>query len=499
MRSSSRLGLSTGALAILVAAGLQAQAPPPELGKISFPSSAKPAAQSAFVTGVKALHNFEFDQAYDAFLEVQKADPAFALGYWGEALSFNHPLWAEQDLNAARKALNKLGKTPEERAQKAPQGKERSLIEAADILFGQGDKLTRDIAYSEALQRLYEQNPNDHEIATLYALSLLGTVRPGDGGHKRQALAATIALKVFRENPEHPGAAHLIIHAFDDPELAMLGLEAARAYAKIAPAAPHATHMPTHIFVQLGMWDDVVTSNEQAYAAAAALAERKRLPRGREDFHNLAWLEYGYLQQGRVDKAKETLAEARKVMTIDSSERVRSGYETMHARYVIETERWNEMPLTLESQNQHVIFARGLAAAKTGNLPVAERSQAALRTMREKIEKTDTSQGGVVRAKPLAIMEKEVAAAIAQAKNDTATAERLLKEAIAIEATMDAPSGPPDPMKPALEMYGELLLDMNRQKDALAYFEQALIRMPKRAASLHGIERAQGRRIPSGQ
>ena len=140
--------------------------------------------------------------------------------------------------------------------------KEKGLMEAAEALFnGPGEKLARDLAYSAAMNRLYEQYPTDHEIAIFYALSLLGTVRPGDSGFRRQALAASIAEQVFRQNPNHPGAAHFIIHSFDDPDHAPLGLPAARAYAAIAPAAPHALHMPSHIFVQLGMWDDVKTSN----------------------------------------------------------------------------------------------------------------------------------------------------------------------------------------------------------------------------------------------
>src|SRR6266566_1796600 len=270
LRNMHSIAWLTAVAAFAFVGALQLPAQTPELGTIRFPSSASAAAQPAFLTGVKALHNFEFDEAFDAFQQAQKADPKFVLAYWGEAMSFNHPLWAEQDLNAARKALNKLAPTAQERAQKAPAGKERGLIEAVDVLFGEpaGDKLARDVAYSQAMQHLYEQDPEDHEIATFYALSLLGTVRPGDHGFKRQALAASIAEKVFRANPKHPGAAHFIIHSFDDPDHAPLGLEAARAYARIAPSAPHALHMPSHIFVQLGMWDDVVASNKVAYAAA---------------------------------------------------------------------------------------------------------------------------------------------------------------------------------------------------------------------------------------
>jgi hypothetical protein len=483
---------------------LVASAQGPELGTIQFPTSASPAAQPSFLIGVKALHNFEFNEAREAFLGAQKLDSSFALAYWGEAMSYNHPLWAEQDLNAARATLARLAATPAARAGKAPEGKERGLIEAIDVLYGDGDKLARDVAYSAAMRRLYERDPRDHEIACLYALSLLGTVRPGERGFRRQMLAASIAEEVFRENPHHPAAAHFIIHAFDDPEHAPLGLTAARAYAKIAPAAPHALHMPSHIFVQLGMWDDVVASNKTAYAASVSQIERKHLPRGREDFHTLSWLEYGYLQLGKFDDAKSCVEMARKTAAIDSSDRVRDGVASMKARYIVETERWKELPAAETGSqgnsaavgphgshgyggNSAALLASGLAAAKLGDLNAAARAEGALKDERERIA---SEEGGAHRAKPLAIMEKEVGAAIAMAKHDAADSERLLKEATAIELTLDPPSGPADPIKPSFEMYGEWLLEAGRPKEAAVQFEQSLLRMPKRARAVQGLSRA---------
>jgi hypothetical protein len=247
---------------------LAAQAPAKSLGTIHFPSSAKPAAQESFLTGVKALFNFEFDIAAEAFQQTEKADPDFALGYWGEAMSFNHPLWAQQDQAAARKVLDRLAPTAAARAAKAPAGRERMLVESLEILYGPGDKLTRDIAYADSLKRIHEKYPDDDEVATFYALALLGTARPGDKSIRNAMLAASIAEGVFQRNPQHPGAAHYIIHSFDDPDHAILALPAARAYSKIAPSAAHALHMPSHIFVQLGMWEDVVRSNIVAYKAA---------------------------------------------------------------------------------------------------------------------------------------------------------------------------------------------------------------------------------------
>jgi hypothetical protein len=459
-----------------------------ELGTITFPTSATGAAHTAFLGGVKALHNFEFDTAADAFREAQKADPTFALAYWGEAMSFNHPLWAEQDIASARRVLERLAPTAAGRASKAPAGKERALIEAVDVLFGAGDKYSRDVAYSAAMKRLHEQYRDDDEIAVLYALSLLGTARPGEKAVRNAMQAAAIAEDVFQRNPKHPGAAHFIIHAFDDPDHAILALPAARAYSRIAPAAAHALHMPSHIFVQLGMWDDVVASNVVAYKAAVDLAEKKNLPRGREDFHTLSWLQYAYLQQGNVAEAEKALAAAKAVADRDTSPRVRDGYAAMKGRQIVETAKWETISLPAAAVRDGgapgydgsaaYVLAAGLGAAKLGDLETAAVAQDRLKAMRTQAE----SGSNAYRAKPFAIMEKEVAAAVAMAKKDAAGAEQLLKEATAIELALDAPSGPPEPIKPSFELYAEL------------QFEQSLARMPNRRASTQGLERTRAAR-----
>ena len=277
-----------------------------EFGSITFPTSGAAGAQDAFLTGVKALHNFQFDEAAVAFQAARKADPTFAMAYWGEAMSHNHPLWAQQDVDKAKAVLDLLDPTPAGRVAKAKLPKEKAFIEAQQTLyFSPGDKLARDNAYSQAMARMYSQWPDDDEVATFYALSLLGTVRPGDTGFRRQALAASIAESVYAKNPKHPGAAHFIIHAFDDPDHAPLGLNAARAYAKIAPSAAHALHMPSHIFVQLGMWQDAVDSNIAAYKAAVDLNTRMKLAEGREDFHTLSWLAYANVDDRQAGRGEE--------------------------------------------------------------------------------------------------------------------------------------------------------------------------------------------------
>jgi tetratricopeptide (TPR) repeat protein len=498
--------LIAASLALFTCAGLNAQ----ELGSITFPTSGAAAAQPKFIEGVKDLHSFEFDEAAEAFHQAQQVDPNFALAYWGEAMSYNHPLWAQLDLPAARKALERLAPTPEGRLAKAHTDKEKAYLEAVNELFyAPGDKLARDNAYSDAMARLYERWPNDNEVSIFYALSLLGSVRPGDKGFRRQALAASLAFKVFQENPNHPGAAHFIIHSFDDPDHAILALPAARVYAKIAPAAPHALHMPSHIFVQLGMWQDVVASNVVAHKAAVDLIARMHLPEGREDFHTLSWLEYANLMLGKFDDARANVDLAKQAADRNAKNpNIGQQYHTMLARYILETGKWEKIPIAGEmpaaaghesmpgmpgmgarySGEGAWIFIAGLSAAKLGDASAAEQARDRLSAMRKSVESSDAYA-----AKPFAIMENEVASAAQLARGQKAEAVRLAKAAADIESTLAAPSGPPEPIKPALEFYGEVLLDAGRPAEAAAAFQQELLRTPKRTPSVEGLARANGK------
>jgi tetratricopeptide (TPR) repeat protein len=501
------IGFIAAGVALFNCVGVNGQ----QLGSISFPTSGAAAAQPKFIEGVKDLHSFEFDEAAEAFHQAQQIDPNFALAYWGEAMSYNHPLWAQLDLPAARKALERLARTLEGRLAKAHTEKEKAYIEAVNALFyAPGDKLARDSAYSDAMARLYERWPDDNEVSIFYALSLLGTVRPSDKGFRRQALAASIAFKVFQENPNHPGAAHFIIHAFDDPDHAILALPAARVYAKIAPAAPHALHMPSHIFVQLGMWQDVVASNIVAHQAAVDLIARMHLPEGREDFHTLSWLEYANLMLGKFDDARKNVDLAKQAADRNpKNPNIGQQYHTMLARYILETGKWEKIPLegAREAGAEHEsmpgmpgmgtryagegawIFIAGLSAAKLGDADEADRARAKLSAMRKSVE----SGGDAYAAKPFAIMENEVASAAQVARGKKDEAVRLAKEAADIESTLAAPSGPPEPIKPALEFYGDVLLDAGRPAEAATAFQQELLRTPKRTPSLEALARATGK------
>src|ERR1044071_2862252 len=311
-----------------------------QLGRVEFPTSGSAKAQAHFLRGLAALHSFWYEEALEAFQESTKVDPDFAMGYWGEAMTYNHPLWSEQDLTAARAVVAKFKDTPKLTE------RERAYLNAVRLLYGEGDKRARDTAYSAAMEKIYRAYPDDLDAASFYSLSLLG-LTGGEKGYRLHAQAGAIALEVYQKNPNHPGAAHYIIHAFDDPDHAILALPAARRYASIAPEAHHARHMPAHIFLQLGMWPEAAASNESAWEASDAWMKRKNLSLSVRDYHSLHWLMYAYLQQGRYRQAEQLLTLMKKVMsesTYDNKLRpgyYENNYANMAAAFIVETERWN--------------------------------------------------------------------------------------------------------------------------------------------------------------
>jgi len=482
-----------------------------KLGKVDFPTSGSRKAQGHFIRGLAALHSFWFEEALDEFRQSTKVEPDFMMGYWGEAMALNHPLWAEQDTEAARKVIEKIKDTPKLTA------RERAYINAVRALYGEGDKLTRDRAYQAAMEKVYRDYPDDLEAACFYSLSLLGTVRPGDRGFTRQMKSGAIAMNVYEKNPDHPGAAHYIIHAFDDPEHAILALPAARRYAEIAPAAHHARHMPAHIFLQLGMWPEAAASNESAWAVSVEWVKIKGLPLSARDYHSLHWLAYVYLQQGRYSKAEELLAMKKSDMASAGNDMgVNRSHEDMAAALIIETESWEraskifasdakaaddsasgahaghgpgQMPATGRyRRNMSLpIFVRGMAAAKAGS-PDAEKAIAELQAMRKQMPASEAYA-----AKGVEIREIEIAATVALSKEKYDEAIEMMKRATAIEEEMSPPSGPPGLIKPSHELYGEILLQAKRYKEAAEQFQVALSRQPNRARSLLGAARAAAR------
>lgn len=452
---------------ILLALVLAVSANAADLGSVAFPTSAQnPEAQASFERGVAALHSFWYEEAADAFRKARTLEPSFAMAYWGEAMTHNHPIWLEQDRDAARAVLAALPKD-------AGNAKEREWLATLDVLYGDGEKNARDIAYEKALGALAARYPDDLEAQTFHALAILGTMQRGQDARK-QIAAASLLEPLFARAPEHPGVVHYMIHAYDDPLHAPLGLRAAQRYARVAPSAHHALHMPSHIFLQLGMWDEAAASNEQSYAASKAWVERAKLPSSKRDLHSLTWLQYIYLQQGRHDDARRLLKEVDAPM----SERERSTRARMLAAWAVETGEAVEEDATgsdedeahcaagYATSNDAALYTRALTAIRKGDYARAESAIASLNG-------NTTSD----------VMALTLRAMLEQKRGKLPKALQLAGQAVAKEETLGAPSGPPDVLKPAHELYGELLSAAGRCDDAREQFRLSLLRTPNRRLS----------------
>ena len=449
-------------LVLLICSAAHAQE---QLGTIVFPNSGKPEAQGAFLRGVLLLHNFAYPQAERAFIEAEKIDPNFAMAYWGQAMTYNHPLWNQFDRDAGTRVLQTL--TP---LKHSVTPRERGYVEAVEALYGAPDKPARDAAYESAMERLARANPDDVEAQVFWALSILGS----RGWHKsdpaRSIRAAAILEELYPTHLDHPGVLHYLIHAYDDPIHAPLGLRAARRYAKVASAAPHALHMPSHIFLQLGMWDDAAHSNEAAYALSKEWVAREHASSDKRDLHSLTWLEYVYLQQHRYADAKHLLDEIKPGQHEHHQAEVR---ETMQLRYAVETGEWSAFEFT---------EPRGKALRA-----IAEKHfHDAAHAIDEMSSAKNKDEYGVNEAEV-----DDLRAMLSAARGALPAALHDAEIAVAAESRLDdLVSGPPNAFKPANEVYGELLLKAGRPKEALEQFRASLLRTPNRAASLAGAARA---------
>ena len=475
---------------VVVAAGFagapEARAQFDAVGSIDFPTSATGKAQDHFLRGVAILHSFGWKQAREQFHAAQEIDPDFAMAYWAESLAYNHPLVTEMDPTEPRKALARLAPTPEERIAKAPTEREKDFMRAVEILWGDGDHKARRVEYMESMAKLHEAYPDDPEVAAFYSLALLGATRAtGDLSERWNVRAGTIALKLFNQNPNHPGAAHYTIHSFDNPVMAPLALDAAFAFADIAPAVSHARHMPTHIFIQHGMWDLVAGHNQSAYDVAVELwTPGDALG---DAVHSLDWGHYGDLQRGDYAKARMWMERLAEMVEHEGFEaggargsagtaRAKGAVPLLKARYVVETEKWEVMPVTEESSS-HELLATGLSAARTGDMAALKAADEAL------ADKSDgTGYDHVMHLQVNALLH-------AQMGHGEMAVSAMDKAVEAVEA-MAPPRGSANPVKPVHELYGELLLELDRPADAVAMFETSLLRMPNRPRSLLGLGRA---------
>jgi tetratricopeptide (TPR) repeat protein len=474
------------------------------LGVISFENSGAPAAQTDFLKGLAALHNFQYPLAAQAFKRAQAADPEFALAYWGEAMSYDHAVWHEQDTKSGRAALAKLAGTPEARAAKAKTPREKAYLAAVENLFSEGSANDRERRYALAMEQLHAKYPADVDATCFYALALLGTSNAGRDVPTYMR-AAALMQEVFERNPQHPGAAHYLIHAVDDSVHAPLGLRAAYAYAKIAPDSPHAQHMTSHIFLALGMWDETAAANERTIGLAKEPAACG---------HAVTWLGYAYLQQGRFADARRLTEACGEEMrshpfmpehamgpqsALDSDSSSAASFAVMRSRYLIDTGDWSSPIAAMKVKVEGLIsaeftrdWADAYGAVRFGKVDAAV---AAVERAKDSIKRyvAAVTAAGVAADAPrmrMAKIERQQLEGLLLLKQGRANEGiALLSEAAAGESASPMEFGPPSLDKPANELLGEVLLEQGRARQACAAFEAAQVLAPGRGHSLIGLSK----------
>jgi hypothetical protein len=467
-----------------------------QLGVVHFANSGAALAQPSFLRGLLLLHSFEYSAARREFQNAEGLDPAFAMAVWGEALTYNHTLWNEQDTAAARAAMAKLGSTPEERIARGRTPRERDYLASIEHLYGPGAKFERDAAYSAALGELSRRYPSDLDARALYSLSLLGLSPKRDV--RIYMRAAAEAEAVYDVDKRHPGALHYLIHAYDDPVHAPLGLRAARLYAQVAPAASHAQHMTSHIFFALGLWDDAIAANEASVRVAQS--------QGEHAYHSLLWLEYAYLQKGDRTAAESLVRSLTHDVTNAPTQENRLRAAFSRATWLVETRGapGADASQAIDSSGITSIgyfavhdFARGLVAARSGNLAGARAARVQLAA---RVESARVVPAGENRNWYGALSESELAqagalataldGAIQFADGQHALGIARVREAIAVTAQMDFEYGPPWSAKPFDELLGELLLADGQRAEAASAFQRVLVMYPNRRLALEGVAAA---------
>jgi tetratricopeptide (TPR) repeat protein len=470
------------------------------------------ASQASFDRALAVLHNFWYARALTQFEEIQKADPECAMAYWGAAMTYNHPFWDYPSREDEAAAWAFVQKGLRARSQN---DRERMYLEAVAALYkdgGAGTKQSRDDGYRQQMAATHAKYPDD-ETTLFYGLSILGTIKEGAKGFEMQGRAVALFESVYAHDQQHPGALHYLIHAYDDPVHAEMGLTVARAYAKAAAAVPHAYHMPSHIFTRLGYWDEAATTNENAWRISNDDVKAAGEPGELRDFHALNYLSYNYLQLGRYKDAKKTVdlfaaqyrAIANRTIAPGSQDlqarhvrgrtifalpdRVLYGYFDTLARFIVESESWSDvahLPLVAPSSDFVVmkLHLETMAAARRKDAVTAKTKAA------EMMERARVPGQHPFVQQILTIQAREAAASAAVAAGDAAGAVTEMDAAVAIEDSIDSLSQPPYPIVPAHELYGSMLMDMGRPAEARRHFEETLRRTPGRPKAIAGLARA---------
>ncbi|MGH8212136.1 MAG: hypothetical protein ACREPP_02755 [Rhodanobacteraceae bacterium] len=485
--------LATAALALLTAS-LPAwsqethEHPAPEkLGSVSFPTSCAPAVGPQFARAVALLHSFAYSAAQSAFRDVAAADPGCAMAHWGIAMSYYQQLWSPPGAAALGSGWAEVQQA---QALHVVSPREQQYIAAAAAYFHDADHVAhaaRAAAYAEAMGELARGNPQDTEAQLFYALALLATAAPDDRTHANQKRAVALIEPIFRAQPDHPGAAHYLIHACDSTELAAQGLQAARAYAKIAPSAPHALHMPSHIYTRLGLWDDSIASNIAARAAAHAQGDQG------EEMHAMDYLTYAYLQSGRDSEAERVVADLGGMRGIVASD-FKMGYAAtdIPVRVAMERHQWDQAlrlePLADLAPHVAAIvyWAHAVSYARSGRGAAAAQDLASLEACRQRLLGT----GGGYWAAQVGVLGQEAKAWQLASTGNRDESVALMRQAADAEDALEKLPVTPGPVVPAREQLGELLLEQHHPAEALQAFQQALASAPGRRGALSGIARA---------
>ena len=472
------------------------------VGEVSFANSGSPVAQASFLRGLALLHNFEYEDAAAEFHKAQAIDPGFAMAYWGEAMTYTHPVWMQQNADAARAALGRLGATPEARLAKAKTERERDYLRAVEILYGDGTKEERDFRYADAMAALHQRYPDDVDATAFYALSLLGTAHQGRDFAVYMKSAALLE-EVFPTHQHHPGVLHYLIHSYDDPIHAPLGLRAARLYGTVAPNAGHALHMTSHIFVALGLWDDVIAANERAMR----VVDQQRAAHGQGPKacgHYPTWLHYALLQERRFDEAARRLDDCRRMAAAELSAAPASldpdnssvgSYVEMRVVQALETGRWDAAaPLAVPAGHAAARFTEAYGEALLTKDPAGLHAAAGRLRERQKdllaeiAKEKQTNPIDRQRAE-IAVRQIDALEKIRDGKKDEGIA--ILRRAADAESAMALEFGPPAIEKPTSELLGDELLALGRAAEAEQAYRSALARAPGRTRSLQGLLRAQ--------
>ncbi len=478
-----------------------------KLGDVSFEVTGAEVAQAAFEKGLLLLHSFEYEDARAAFIEAQQLDSTFVMAYWGEAMTFNHTLWQRQEKEDAVAALNKLAPDSASRLLLVKTEIEQDFFQAIELLLGEGTKYERDLAYKNFMESLTKKYPQHHEVSAFYAISLLGSSRNGRNEELYEK-SAQIAQSIIKENPQHPGALHYLIHSYDDPEHAYLAKTAADNYSKTAPDAAHALHMPSHIYVALGKWNEVVNSNIASWNAGVKRMKRKNLETDALSYHALNWLQYGFLQRGETEQATHVMNLMKGYHEETKSKVSKSYLLSMKGAHMVENNVWDGAIafLKIDTENLNLTkragysFLEGMRSYHEKNEEQLTKVIKAMEIDRNKamLELGDKqfamcSSGGYAN-KPanqldidmVSVMEMELKAFRASLQGENEKAVEWFDKASELDEGLKYSFGPPVILKPVHEAYGEWLLEQNKPEAALAIFEKSLKRHPRRLLSLKG-------------